>query len=193
MKRCILLLFLIPLAFAAPLVEIASPKASSYLSFIKESFPKAELNIIVYPKYRSPHISINGHSLTSLNDEGKAKNNLKKEIENALKQKESNTITVNSLRITQNKEETSFSFVPCNYSKSAFRGRWVAFVTEEGGSLLRQVKGKLEIPPGSCGRPINFSWVTKYKPSKLVLIVALFDEKGAYIISKSNREIGSKE
>ncbi len=179
-------------AFTAPLVEIASPKASSYLSFLKKSFSQAKLNIVVYPKYRSPHISVNGSFLSSLNAEERAKVDLKKKIEKAFQQEKSTKIGFDSLSINHKNKGFFFSFAPCNYGKTDFRGRWVAFVTEEDGRLLHRAEGRLEIPSGACGRPINFNWLGKHKSSKLVFIVALFDEKGKYIISKSNLETEAK-
>lgn len=191
MRRYLLLyLLIIPfLALNAPLVEIASPKAARYLSFLRKNFPKARLNIVVYPKYRTTYIAVNGKPLPSFRGEAKWENALKKMIEEAQKQEESARITVDSLRISPKGEELIFSFVPCNYSEADFRGRWVAFVLEENGRLLYRTEGKLEIPSGACGRPINFSWRGKCKSSKLLFFVTIFDMNGKYIISKSNKEM----
>lgn len=187
MRNILLLLILLPFSFAAPLVEIASPKARTYISFLKKNFPKTSLNVVVYPKYKSPYISVNGKVLPP-GKENEVKEVLKKRIEEALREKKSLKISVDALNIAKKDKGFSFSFVPCNYSSRAFKGKWVAFLTGESSVLLHQVEGKLELPSGTCGRPITFSWTTSHKPKEIIFVVALFDEKGKYFISKSNRE-----
>lgn len=193
MRNCFLLFLLIPLlVLPAPLVEIAHPKASYYLNYLNRYFPKEKLNLVVYPKYRSPYISVNGSSLPSFKEDVKLREVLKRRIEEALREEKNLQISLDSVSITRRNEELLFSFAPCNYSKSDFSGRWVAFVTDGRGYLLRRSEGELQIPAGACGRPIGFSWKKKYQPERLVFIVAIYDGKGKYIVSKSNKEVKGK-
>jgi len=45
------------------------------------------------------------------------------------------------------------------------------------------------MPAGTCHRPIEFQWKPKSKPKEIDLIVALYDGKGKYVISKSSKEM----
>lgn len=195
MRRFVLLslLTISLLALNAPLIEIASPKEYDYLSFLQQNFPKTKLNIIVYSQYRFPFLSVNGKRLPMWNVDSKLKDALKRKVREALQQEKAIQLTVESLKITKENKKLLFSFSPCNYSKKNFKGKWVAFVTDEKGKLLHRKEGRLELPAGTCGRPVSFSWVGKNNPSRLAFIVAILDEDGEYIISKSNGETEVKE
>jgi len=184
-----LLFLLIPFSsLPAPLLEIAHPKANSLLSSLKKNFPDKEINIVVYKNSSRNFIYLNGKALPLMRDEKKLGAALIENLKKFLKRNEINKISFDSLKISPRNDGFSLSFAPCNYSNKDFIGKWVAFLTGENNVLLFKKEGQISMPAGTCHRPIEFNWKPKIKPKELTLIVALYDGKGQYVISKSNRE-----
>lgn len=190
MKKYALLILLIPiLSLPAPLLEISHPKASSLLSSLKKNFPGKKINIVVYKNSSRNFISLNGEALPLMRDEKKLGAALNENLKKILKQNEINKISFDSVKISPKNDGFSLSFAPCNYSEREFIGKWVAFVTGENNVLLFKKEGQISMPAGTCHRPIEFQWKPKSKPKEIDLIVALYDGKGKYVISKSSKEM----
>jgi hypothetical protein len=190
MKKYALLILLIPiLSLPAPLLEISHPKANSLLSYIKKNFPDKKINIVVYKNSSRNFISLNGEALPLMRDEKKLGAALNENLKKVLKQNETNKISFDSVKISPKNDGFSLSFAPCNYSEREFIGKWVAFVTGENNVLLFKKEGQISMPAGTCHRPIEFQWKPKSKPKEIDLIVALYDGKGKYVISKSSKEM----
>jgi hypothetical protein len=190
MKKYALLILLIPiLSLPAPLLEISHPKANSLLSSIKKNFPDKKINIVVYKNSSRNFISLNGEALPLMRDEKKLGAALNENLKKVLKQNEMNKISFDSVKISPKNDGFSLSFAPCNYSEREFIGKWVAFVTGENNVLLFKKEGQISMPAGTCHRPIEFQWKPKSKPKEIDLIVALYDGKGKYVISKSSKEM----
>ncbi|MGB9876649.1 MAG: hypothetical protein ACPLPS_02685 [bacterium] len=190
-KILFLSLFFAVLSFSAPLLELSLSKSKSLLPSLRRNFPKEKLNIVVYPKANPNFVSLNGKPLTGFKNEQELGEILKEKLKTAFKQK-NEEISIDSLKITSKGSALNISFAPCNYSQQDFVGKWVAFLTEENGVLLHKKEGKLFIPAGTCYKPIIFDWTPKRKPEKLNLIIAFYDKKGKYVVSKSNEEVERK-
>jgi len=189
MTRYALILLAIPiLSLSAPLIEISHPKATLFLSSLKKNFPGKKLNTVIYPNSSLNFVSLNGKALPKIRDEKKLAATLNEKLKTALTQNDKGKISVDSLKISQQDDAFTFSFAPCNYTVSEFGGKWVAFVTGEDSVLLFKKEGQISMPAGTCHRPIELKWKSKSKPKELTLIVALYDERGNYVISKSNKE-----
>ncbi|MBC7329150.1 hypothetical protein H5T88_02200 [bacterium] len=194
MTRYLLLLIIIPIfSLSAPLVEISHPKANSFLSSLKKNFPNKKINIVIYKSSSRKFISLNGKLLPLMRDEKKLVAALNENLKNVLKQKEMGKISFDSVKISPQNDGFSLSFAPCNYSEKEFIGKWVAFITGENHVLLSKKEGKISMPAGTCHRPIELQWKPKSKPKELNLIVALYDGKGKYVISKSNKEMEAEK
>ena len=189
MMRYILLILAIPfLSIPAPLIEISHPKATFFLSSLKKNFPSKELNIVVYPNSSLRFVSLNGKALPKISDEKKLAKTLDEKLKTALNQNKEGKISLDSLKISQRDDTLTFSFAPCNYAGKEFVGKWVAFVTAENGLLVYKREGQISMPAGTCHRPIELKWKSQRKPKELTLIVAIYDERGKYVISRSNKE-----
>jgi hypothetical protein len=189
MRRHILIILTIPiLCISAPLIEISHPKANFLLSSLKKNFPTKKLNIVIYPNFSLNFVSLNGKALPKIRDEKKLAATLDKELKTVLKQNEKSKISLDSVKISQQDDAFTFSFAPCNYTVKEFLGKWVAFLTGENSVLLLKKEGQISMPAGTCHKPIELKWKSNRKPKELILIVALYDDKGNYVISKSNKE-----